>query len=410
MSNMLSNRLLALVNKTFGKKIGLDFLYSIIANALPIVVLQLLVYPFLAGHLNPILYGKILTLMGVVNAVSTSLGGSLDNTRLIKNMNYVESNEKGDFNIILLGIIFLSALFAIVSSSYILGLNFGTTFSTMIMATLISMHSYLAVSYRLVVDFKKNILSNIFAALGYLIGVIVLIKTQIWQMAFILPSLMSIIYLISSYNVLNEPIRKTKFFKSTFITFIWILSSSIVVNILNYMDRFILYPMLGAESVTIYSVAVFFGKTLSMIFLPVSGVLLSYFSQSDFEVGKKKFFHLNLVALMMCLFFIFISNLVSLNITSLIYPTIIDMAKPFLFLGNMAAIIGISSTLAVPFVMKYAPPIWFFIINLTYAGIYFLLGWILLSKYGLFGFCIAMTISNLLKWLLIVIIGFRYVK
>ena len=72
------------------KKIVGDFSYNLMSSLLATGVLQIVVYPVLARLFNASAYGILLTVMGIVNTVSVSIGNTLNNTRLIQNTNYEE--------------------------------------------------------------------------------------------------------------------------------------------------------------------------------------------------------------------------------------------------------------------------------------------------------------------------------
>jgi len=93
-----------------------DFIYSIFASALPIVIIQLILYPIMARIISPAIYVELLTRIGIVNMIFISLGTPLENTRLISNERYVEESILCDFNILLIsanlfGIILISIIF-----------------------------------------------------------------------------------------------------------------------------------------------------------------------------------------------------------------------------------------------------------------------------------------------------------
>ena len=55
-----------------------------------------------------------------------------------------------------------------------------------------------------------------------------------------------------------------------------LLISGVLGSLLNYSDKIIIYPMIGAEAVTIYYIATLLGKLVSMVIGPINSVMLSY--------------------------------------------------------------------------------------------------------------------------------------
>ena len=74
---------------------------NIVANAIPVFLLQLILLPFLSRYLNSEEYGLTVTIMAFLNVVPSTLGNTLNNIRLLHNKSYKENNYIGDFNIIL---------------------------------------------------------------------------------------------------------------------------------------------------------------------------------------------------------------------------------------------------------------------------------------------------------------------
>ena len=70
-------------------------------------ILQIVVYPFLGSHMSADSYGLFLTLIGIVNIISVTLGNSLNNVRLLRDTTYKENKTTGDFNLINLGAVIL---------------------------------------------------------------------------------------------------------------------------------------------------------------------------------------------------------------------------------------------------------------------------------------------------------------
>ena len=391
------------------KKISCDFIYSLIASALPIIIIQLILYPTLSRFVDSSAYGLILTLMGVVNTIYISLGTPLNNTRLIQNEKYDEI--KGDFNFLLIMANIIGAVLIITISIYIFQLTF-LMIMGLILLTIISItNSYLMVSYRLILDFKLYICISLMECIGYLIGISFLkIYSELWIFAFIFAQFFSLLYLIFTCSLYKEPLTFTKYFKQTTIKYIWLVLSNIVSNALNYLDRLILFPLLGGTAVATFSTATFFGKSLSMILVPISGVLLSYLSQRDYKMTIKKYLYLNGLVFILTISFVIFSYYASPWVTGLLYPTLINDSIQYIVIGNLGAIVGSATALCSPFIIKYAPSYWNFVVNGLYGISYIVLGTTLLNYSGIYGFCIALLLANILRMTVTFIVGGIYIK
>lgn len=78
-------------------------------------------------------------------------------------------------------------------------------------------------------------------------------------------------------------------------------------------------------------------------------------------------------------------------------------------MANLAATISVLCQLTQSAVLKFAPT-WIQILKeLVYAFAYILLGFLLLKQFGLYGFCIAAIVANLVKLITLYILGNKYI-
>lgn len=387
-----------------------DFMFNILASLISTGVLQFIVYPSFAKIFHVSLYGQLLTIVGIVNAISLSFGNILNNTRLIQNSEYEEENISGDFNVILSVVNIIGFMIIIIVGNMLFSFSVTINFLLGIYTILLIIKSYLIVAYRLILDFKLNLYNNIFTVFGYLIGIYITGKTLLWPLTFILGELISIIFLFYTTDLIKEPFKLTKLFKKTKNKYIILILTGLIGNSLVYLDRLIIYPLLGGVAVSIYTVASLFGKTLGIVLGPISGVLLGYYSKSDFNMTKKTFWFLNFSTIILSILFFGFAMGVGPWFTEILYPSLIEEAKPYMFYANLVAVIGAASNMIQPAVLKFAPTQWQFVKEVTFGIIYVVLGIVLGTEYGLIGFCIAGIIANLFKTIFLLAVGSKYIK
>lgn len=388
------------------KKISLDFIYNILASIILTGTMQILVYPFLAQCFSAVEYGQLVTIMGVVNTITVALGTSLNNTRLLMDITYKEKKYEGDFNIILLVSCVLSAILLYVTSLRYFHYLKGDSLLIALISILMVFRSYITVEYRLILNFKKILWCNVFGAIGYIIGILILISgVTNWIIPFFCSELVSLAFILKSTCIYKEALAKTPLFSKTVLKYLIIIISVASSSIMTYFDRFFLYPTVGGEAVSIYTVASFFGKTLSVVMLPISSVLLGYYSQKGYKMDKKKFRLMNLITILISFAFWMGAVVIGPFITKLLYPTLIDSAREFIPLANAAAVISVACNMIHPSVLRFAPTYFQIIKEVLYAIVYFSLSMGLSSKYGIIGFCIAAVLSNLFKYIVIYFLG-----
>lgn len=402
---MLSKFILQLRGK---KKIFFDFILNFVASFLSTAVIQLIVYPFLSRIMPEEEYGVLLTVMGISNAIITSFGISLNNVRLMENSDYERKGICGDF---------IPILFILATIGFVLNFCYTIVFHSYsfiagILLALFSsfgiIRSYGSVIYRIILDYKKNLYFCLIVAIGNIGGLGILIifnSIKLWPIVFILGEVFGIIYLLLSSKILLEKNKITSLFGKTLKNELILLVTSIVANLLTYFDRILILPLLGGEAVTNYSVASFLGKSLGVLMIPISSVLLSYYSQKEYIMSIKKFWRSNSIVLILGMLFFGICVVLGKQVTGIFYPTVINAAIPYLILANLAAIINIIGNMTLPAVLKFAPMYWQIVIQFIYSITYICLGIAYANKSGLYGFSIAAVVAGIVKIVLLYFIG-----
>ena len=229
-----------------------DFALNLLASLVTTGVAQLLVYPLLSSMYSAEEYGIILTVMGITNTGIVTIGGSLNNVRLMVNADYEAENQRGDFLPILWGLSLVTALLfaAYLSKFYAFGYALVAALVLFLIAGIL--RSYGTVSFRLVINYKVNLICSCAVAVGNVLGILLLRIPRfedIWALPFLLGEVMGVLVILDRSRILCEPIRKTLFFKSTCRKEAILLSTTLSANILTYLDRLLLLPLLGGEAV-----------------------------------------------------------------------------------------------------------------------------------------------------------------
>lgn len=370
------------------------------SHGLSSVVNQLVYLPALARIFDSASYGLILTAISFINCIKDVFGSSLNNVRLIMNENYERDNEKGDFNIVLSALIVISSLILIVF--YIIFPELGFVQLLILIPTvwLSVFNTYATFWFYAILDLKKTLINSIISAAGLLIGLLLVKYTKMWPIASLLSSIAVSVYLIKSTPVVHEPFVRTKYFKTVISKLSLIGLSSVLASMLVYLDKLILYPIIGGEAVSTYSVAVFFGKTLNIAIIPASSVLLGYISRKGFKMSLRRYWYINAGTWIIYGFFILCVIFISPWFTSVFYPTLYIDAAPYVLIGNAAAALGSIAFITQAIALKYASTKWILFMQIIYCAIYLGVGIPFLNRWGLYGFCLTMMIANGVKLLL----------
>jgi O-antigen/teichoic acid export membrane protein len=383
-----------------------DVVLNIISSTMVIAIMQFFVYPLLSRKLENTHFGEVLTIIGIVNIVAVMFGNSLNNLRLIVNNEYKEYGVNGDF-LPLLGI--ASVINILIMFYVTLFLNHNTSLFDVFLLTLVSLltmiRAYLGVAYRIKIDYLMFFFYNLSGCIGYILGIGLAWLTDVWQLVFVCGEGIGFLFAIYTTDLLKESRKITTRFKATAKRYIYLSISSMISNILIYLDRLLILPFLGGEQVSVYYTASVFGKLVSLIIQPTSGVMLSYFSNSTRKMRVNEFWYINLILIVLsgisyigCLF-------LSPIFTRILYPTLFEEATSLLPLANLAAIISATSMITQSIILKYSPTGWQLVIQVIYGMLYLCGGLLLIHINGLVGFCIASIIAGIVRFLLMCVIG-----
>ena len=168
------------------KKITMDLFLNLVATAIPIVVLQLTIYPLVSKYDDSGVYGVMVTAVSLLTVVANSLGNVLNNIRLLNHDKYENEHVSGDFNIILCLEIVSNVI--IVSASSVLmfkGASVVDVLLIVIMGILLNLYAYMTVVFRISLNYKAVVWNNIFLTLGYFAGFMLFMFCGKWQMIYI---------------------------------------------------------------------------------------------------------------------------------------------------------------------------------------------------------------------------------
>jgi len=374
---------------------------------MPLVVLQIFIYPVVASDLGDQKYGVFITLISLFTLFSQPFGSSLNNTRLLKDEEYKQRGFLGDFNIILVASILLNTIILTIALFFYLD-NY--SIKEIIFLTFISISSliriYLVVAFRIDLNYKYILINNFYLVIGYIVGFIVFLIYKDWYFIFIFGYLFSLLFTINKSSLLEEGIKITPLFKSTFYQNFILFVSSLLQTALSYADKLILFPLLGAKAVSIYYSATIVGKILAMGVNPISNVILSYLAKEK-EVNKNKFLSFLLFLLSFGLISYFICIWISEPILRTLYPNWYEDSMELIYITTGTAILNVIGSVIHPFVLRYKNINWQIKISAMNFITYMLGSLIIYQYYGLLGFCIGILISSLLRVIVMIIV---YIK
>jgi O-antigen/teichoic acid export membrane protein len=388
--------------KKFIGDVGLNILASLIMTG----VLQLVIYPFFGREMPGEAYGTLQLMMGIANMFGTVFGGSINNVRLVRQLEYDKAGVTGDFNPLFLISLALNvtgtfAMISIVEPAY----GLAGKLAVCLISLLVTFRIYYMVEYRIHLNFKRILLMNLVYVGGGLAGLWLSRRTGSWQISFITAEVAAFCFLMATTRLYKERYRFTGKLRGTAQLFAVLAVVALLNNAIVYLDRLLLYPLFGGNDVAVYTTASFFGKSLALVMAPVAGVLLSYYAKRERLSARLFGIQAVLVSAACAVFFFVSASGMGRWATGLLYPTLIDQALPYLALANLAAIIKVGSEMLLPSILKFCHMAWQIVIYGIHLALYLALGIAFAKNGGLLWFCHAALIANAIKYIMVVMIG-----
>lgn len=388
------------------KRIATDMLINLIGTGLPLIALQLIVYPIVARRIDADDYGRMQSLVSLIFLISGTLGGALSTTRLIHQYDYDEQGRIGDFSLLNLYSLGAVAVATPIVVYFYLG---EVDLYELILITVISVLNYtelyFEVGLRLILNYRKIFINKLIGAVGYLVGFLIFRWTFDWHYIFIAAYLLQTLYCMYSTRLYREPLQKTPAFPETTRSYGNITLASAFNKSLTYFDKILLHPLLGGEAVSVYFAANIFGKLVVQVLEPITNVILSYLSKEK-KVSRSVWGLTLSVGGGFCVAMYVFCLLVSRFVLSILYPQFVDEAMKLIPISTLSLCVSSFVNIIHPLALKTIKTNRQIIISGAGLACYILLALTLYQPYGLTGCCAALLVSYLVKLALILLFCF----
>lgn len=370
-----------------------DMLLNIVATLVPMAALQLVVLPLVARDVSEETLGTILATISLLGLIPMTAGNVINNVRLLRDIKYKKTGVSGDFSVIVAFTCAVCAL-AVCIGSYFVGVC--TTSNLIAVGTasaLMVTREYLVVEYRLKLNYRCILFTNLWQTFGQLVGYACFIVFGTWGLIYLIGYFACNLYLICTTTIWKDPFVVTSQMRGTLGDIVSLGLANILSRITNYADRLILIPLAGAAIVSVYYVACLFGKILSLVISPINNVLLSYLVKAD-RVSRQGFWIALGGAGALCLVGYALTMLVAYPLIEFLYPQYVDAAMAFVPIATVASYVMVLSNVANPFVMRFCDMRWQTVMNAAFCVLFFIGAAMGYFVDGVFGFCIGILSAN----------------
>ena len=375
-----------------------DMILNMIGFGIYIIAQQILLLPILAKIVDDTIYSNIVLYISILNVVCNVTGGELGNVRLVRDSAYKEKNVHGDFTRILLSI---SPIITVIVFPILIYLKYSIIGSILYTLTILmaNVRLYATCFYRLEKKFNKVIIQNIFYLIGIILSLILFkFIGNIYLLLFI-PECVSLIYALKNSDILIIGLKKTNEMKKTIRKFGGLGFVSLLTNLMNYFDKFLIYPMFGATSVAVYYAVNSMSKIASLITNPMSSVILSWVANSDEKKNKKKILKMTLISNIPILLVVTIITIPLTYIAlRILYSQYMEDALVLIIPIAITTAFGTAATLIKSVLLKYTNTNKLVVTYVIYFAIFSLLGYNLSKSQGLIGFTVANLIAKIILW------------
>lgn len=379
-----------------------DSILNFLAAVLPIVITQFLIFPYLARVNLSDTYGFIVVVYSLFSFAPGALGNVLNNVRLIHNRDW-SNEDNSDFNLLLVisGVISLG-----LSTPYIIASGFTDPIFLLLYAMTALMwmlREYGVVAFVADFDYRAVLINSLIMCVGYLIGFIFFCYGAHWAFTFFVGQLLSVVYIAKKSKIFVSGRKLTNRFRRTIKESGQLTCATLVGRASTYCDRLVLFPLIGGTGVAIYYAATLLAKIINMLSTAVNTVLLSRLSIKSAS-NKREFFTVLCMGLAVCTICYILINLLSSFILMELYPQFCDEALQIVPLTAATSLVAVLSSLASPYVLRFKSLSWQTIVPLISLIVYLVAAFLLLSEFGLIGFCTGALIAECLKLCVLILV------
>lgn len=367
-----------------------EFLKNLTSFSLLIIVQQVIALPIISRYYEFDIFGKIVLAFGISNIITSTFGFSIGNARLldnkIYNYNYIRLFQIS--NILILVLCFF-LYFIIFSSTFIEGLIFS------ISCVLGNIRLFFISEFRIKDKHDLILKQNLYYFLGVLIGLIVFYYINSWIIIFFIAEICSVGLSYRQY------LHKVRFFK-LFVdksqinlsnNFQLMLNNGISYSLSQY-DRFIIYPILGPSSVSIYYSTSISARVGGLILNPLSNFILGKLASKRREANPNFINKIILSSIIIMVMYFVVTIITTPVLVYILYPSVLPMIEHLIFPICLGTSFMGGATVLKPVIMKYIGVKFYNIAFVLYGLILIILSIILCSKFNLIGLAFANLISS----------------
>ena len=386
-----------------------DFSVYTFAFGLYIFSQQVLIMPIISRNTNEKIFSEIILFITFFNIFCIVIGDELSNTRIARNKVYDKKYADGDF-FYLLFFLTICLIFLVIIANIFINISWLKIFIFCLIISLGVSRYFLMSFYKIDQKFKSILKANIFYLFGSICGLFLFFNYQLLYAPFLVAEILSILFICLDLFYLNKysiTFERTREFENTKKMFSDLSITAIIINLISYMDRVIILPILGASSMAIYFSASSTSKILALIANPLSSFLLSKMGTND-NLDKKNILRFAIKYFLPMIIVFFSASLILCFIAiNFLYPQYYFPAINLIYPISLAVSLSLVNILFKPFLILTVKSKLVLYSNIFYALTFMLSIYPMVYFGGLYGFACSVALGRLIQLLCYIKIIFK---
>lgn len=366
-----------------------DYIVNVLSFGIYIGIQQLVLLPILANKLNTSSFSNSILFLTFFNIISIAMGNELGNV-------YILNKNNSDFIVdrVYFKLLRKNTMFLIVISiflSILLKNNFILLFLTLFLSNI---KNFFSGVLRKNNKYHTIMKSNVYYSIGIITGLITMLYLNNYLIPFLFGEFLSTLYVLFNMKKYNISISDNKDYVNIKKEFKNLFLVSLLLNGLSYLDRFLIFPILGAEAMSSYYSTSSMSKFLSLLVTPVNNVMMAKLSNSKKGFNERRFKKIIFIAILVSISLSIITSFLGLYI----------LYRPYFYVSlNLIIPVGIGSGLTITILLIKSL---FMLnngtqdlikINSWYACIFILAALIGSNMFGLIGFAWSNVFSRIIQ-------------
>jgi len=388
-----------------GRLFGDSFL-SIAGLVLMNATLQFALYPWFRNAMGDEGYGDLLFLLTLINVIAIPIGGGCNYARMKAEATCRVPN--GDYHRFLLFAALAEVPYCLVVTAICVpdaSPLFRLTF--ILLTWMMTLRYWGDVEYRIRLCYRQFFLYYLLIACGFVAGYQLYRLTNLWPLALLTGETLGVLYVyLFGKTLKTRPFATSAHPWRAALPILTLVGANAVSELIFNADRLLLHILIDGTAVTLFYIASLVGKTASLITTPLSGVLIGYLNRFGGRLTRRAMGLVTAISLALIVLGTGACILGSYILIPLLYPETFEMAKELIPLASLAQVIYFVTGLILVILIRYKSSRCQIVISALYAVCFLPIGIPMTLKLGIRGFTYALLITNAVRLLVSLAIGF----